>query len=98
MPVFAVQYSYTDDLAAREAQRPEYRAYLGGLADRGVVLASGPFAEGEPDGALIVVVADTKADVVDVVEADPFQRAGVVAGYAFTQWSPIIGRWADDLG
>lgn len=97
MPVFVVHYAYTDDTAARDEHRAEHRAYLGGLADEGVVLASGPLAPSEPDGALVVVRATNKPEVTEIVEADPFRRMGIVAGYTVTEWQPIIGSWAKQL-
>lgn len=97
MPVYALQYRYTSDLEARDRYRPDHRAYLVSMADQGVVLASGPFADDEPDGALIVVQADGKEAVHDLVAADPFRVQGVVADYTVTEWAPIIGRWADSL-
>lgn len=97
MPVFALHYAYTDDTAARDEHRAEHRAYLSGLADEGVVLASGPYAPGGPEGALIIVRAGSTEDVDALVASDPFRREGLVAGYTVTEWQPVIGRWAADL-
>jgi uncharacterized protein YciI len=98
MPVYALQYRYTDDVAARDEYRPDHRAYLGALAEHGMVLASGPFVDHQPDGALLVVQADSREVVDEIVAADPFRVQGVVADYTVTEWTPVIGRWAADLG
>jgi len=98
MPVFAVRYTYSDDLAAREQHRAEHRAYLGELADRGVVLASGPFAADEDAGALVLVRVAGREEAAALADADPFRVTGVITAYSVTGWEPIIGRWAADLG
>lgn len=98
MPVYALHYAYTEDTAARDTHRAEHRAYLRDLADRGVVVAAGAYAPGEPHGALIVVRAPDKDAVAELVAGDPFRREGVVAGYTVTEWTPVIGPWADAAG
>ena len=61
MTIFAVTYRYSDDVATRDALRTEHRDYLRGLADRGLLLVSGPFGADEAPGALLLFRADDKA-------------------------------------
>ncbi|MGH8965426.1 MAG: YciI family protein [Actinomycetes bacterium] len=91
MTVFAVSYRYTDDTATRDRLRPEHRAYLGGLADRGTLLLSGPYGAGEAPGALLLFRAGDKAEVASLLEKDPFAVAGVVADAEVIEWEPVLG-------
>jgi uncharacterized protein YciI len=44
----------------------------------------------------MVYHADSKAQVAEVIEEDPFHQAGFILSYSITEWSPIIGPWAAD--
>lgn len=93
MSLFAVQYTYTDDSAARDEHRADHRAFLTSLADEGAVLLSGPLAPGtgQDDAALIVVRADSPEAILERLSADPFQRHGIVAGVEIRGWNPVLG-------
>ena len=93
MTVFAVQYTYDDRTQRRDEVRPEHRAYLSGLLDAGSLLASGPWADGAP-GALLLLSADSAAEVEHLLDADPFVREGLVAGRTLREWTPVFGPWA----
>jgi len=97
MPIHAVTYVYADRAADLDALRPEHRAFLRGLHERGTLLASGPLPahEGALAGALLVLDGETPAAVAAVLDEDPFARAGLVAERAVRPWSPVIGDWAD---
>lgn len=93
MPVIAVEYSYaTATAAARDELRPDHRAWLAGLVAAGVVLSTGPYADGT--GALILVAA-ADADAASALFADdPFGRAGLVDAARFTEWTPVLGAFS----
>ena len=93
MTVFAVQYAYDHRSSRRDEVRPEHRAYLGGLVDQGTLLASGPWSDGDP-GALLLVSADSVADVDRLLDADPFVREGLVADRTVREWTPVFGPWS----
>ncbi|MBD5787341.1 hypothetical protein IF650_14290 [Cellulosimicrobium terreum] len=97
MPIHAVTYVYADRPADLDAVRPEHRAFLRGLHAQGTLLASGPLpaTQDAPGGALIVLDAESVAAAGDVLDADPFARAGLVAERTVRPWSPVIGDWAD---
>lgn len=61
MPVFAVTYEYDERAGARDAVRPDHRAFLRGLNDEGVLLASGPLSGAPGPGALLLLRADDEA-------------------------------------
>ena len=62
MAFFAVNYTY-DPAKDVEAVRPRHREFLRGLAERGVLRASGPFPGLEPQRALLIFEADSAEEV-----------------------------------
>jgi uncharacterized protein YciI len=71
-----------------------HRAYLRGLKERGVLVASGPMSP-RFGGLLLLWVADEDMKALDAVrDSDPFYQSGV-AQYELIGWNPVIGK--DDL-
>jgi uncharacterized protein YciI len=93
MPTYVVRYTYDERTDVRDAVRPEHRAYLGDLADQGVVLGSGPFTDGEPGALLVFRTADREA-LDTVLAADPFRREGLVRETDVRPWDIVIGPWS----
>src|SRR5690606_36925836 len=91
MTIYAVTYRYSDDVDTRDRVRPEHRRYLGGLADEGKLLLSGPYAPGEQAGALLLFRADDKDTVASYVADDPFTAAGVITSSEIVEWEPVLG-------
>ena len=91
MPIFAVTYRYSNDVATRDTLRTEHRDYLRRLAEQGLLLVSGPFGPTEPAGALLLFHTDDRARVDALVDKDPFTTSGVVAEVTTAEWEPVIG-------
>jgi uncharacterized protein YciI len=71
-----------------------HRAYLRGLKEKGVLIASGP-CNPRFGGILLLRVGDDDFAALDAVrDNDPFTQNGV-AQYELLGWMPVIGR--DDL-
>jgi uncharacterized protein YciI len=71
-----------------------HRAYLRGLKEKGVLIASGP-CNPRFGGILLLRVADDDFAALDAVrDNDPFTQNGV-AQYELLGWMPVIGK--DDL-
>lgn len=94
MSLFAVHYTYSDDAAGRDEHRPAHRAFLGGLADEGVVLASGPLAGPGQASALILLQHDSEEAVRELLREDPFAQQGLIESVDVRPWDVVIG----DLG
>ena len=92
MPVFCVEYTYSADTARRDEVRPAHRAFLRELSDAGVLLASGPFTEGDPGGLLIVRADDADA-AARILDPDPYAPAGVIAARRVRGWAQVFGPW-----
>lgn len=88
MARFAVELVYGPDREKRLAVRPEHREYVASLAEKGVVLLSGPYAD--DTGALIVYEAADEAAVKEIISADPY-TAGNVAEWTVREWNTLMG-------
>lgn len=89
MALFAVELVYGDDREARLAVRPKHREYLRGLAADGIVRVAGPWAD--DTGALIVYQVADQDELRDVLAADPYTAAQVVASTTIREWNPVTG-------
>lgn len=92
--IFALTYVYTDDSARIDEVRPAHRAFLRELHESGTLLASGPFADGGPAAALILLRGESADDLLTALEADPFFEAGLIAERSIRPWNVTVG----DLG
>ncbi|WP_422936133.1 YciI family protein [Sinomonas sp. P47F7] len=93
MTVFAVEYLYDASTAARRDEvRADHRGWLAGVADRGQLLASGPYDDGS--GALLLFKADDAEALQALLAEDPYSVAGLISGLTSTAWSPVSGPLA----
>ena len=68
-----------------------HRAYLRGLKEKGVVIASGPM-DPRSGGLVLLRVPDNDTKALDSVrDNDPFFQSGV-AQYELIGWAPGIGK------
>ena len=69
-----------------------HRAYLRGLKEQGLLLASGPFDPRSGGGLLLRVPDDDVQGTLDRIrDGDPFTRTGL-AQYELLPWAPVIGK------
>ncbi|WP_114853231.1 YciI family protein [Brachybacterium sp. YJGR34] len=88
--VFAVQYTYTDDVDRVATFRPEHRAHLAELHAEGTLLLSGPLSGGP--AALLVVRAESEEAALAALEGDPFLRERVIVDREAREWTVVIGE------
>ena len=68
-----------------------HRAYLTGLKDRGLLLASGPLSPRTGGVLLLRVPDDGAGEALDRIrDEDPYTRTGM-AQYELLPWSPNLG-------
>ncbi|WP_151084155.1 YciI family protein [Nocardioides cynanchi] len=84
--MFAVQLSFSDD-PARLDHRPAHRERLAELAADGRLLAAGPWSD--ESGALLVFLADDRAEVDAIIAADPYYAAPGVEVAGVHEWNPV---------
>ena len=93
MSYFVVQYTYTDDPAALDAERPHHRAYLSALLDDTLV-ASGPYVGSDLPGALLIFAADSASEIEELLDRDPLWTANLIAERSIEEWNPVLGSLA----
>ncbi|GAB3675439.1 YciI family protein [Saccharopolyspora tripterygii] len=91
MARFVVELVYGPDEDKRLEVRPEHREYSKGLAEKGVLLAGGPYTDGA--GAQIIYEVADEAELREVLSADPYAKAGVLASTTIRQWEIVTGAW-----
>lgn len=88
--IYAVEYHYVTDKDEEMAEvRPAHRAFNGALADRGELLAAGPYF-GTHD-ALIIVRAESPEGALALLDDDPFHLGGYIAERVPREYNPVIG-------
>ncbi len=94
MQYFAVHYTYVDDAELIARHRPDHRAFLSGLTDKGLI-AGGAYPDTTPPSALLVVRAESAEAVSDLLAGDPFRINDVLADVRIVRWTPVIGIFAE---
>lgn len=92
MALFAVTLEFTDDLDRRLEVRPRHRQYLATLLESGKLHESGPFTD--DSGALLIYDATDVAEVQELLSADPYTPAGIIAGATIKEWNMVMSRQA----
>jgi len=68
---------------------PAHREYMAQLYADGLLVAYGPFADGDGDGALFIFEASSLSDVAEIVAADPYEIGGVFASCRLCAWEVV---------
>lgn len=92
MKYFAVHYTYANEAKEIVELRPEHREFLGGLKDKGILVASGPYTDGH-GSALIIIRLEEPASIDDATELmnqDPFHIQKALAGRTIREWNPVL--------
>lgn len=93
MPIFAVEYTYTDATAqGRDQHRPAHREWLASLVASDTLLSSGPYPDGS--GALLLFQAADHGALLTLLAEDPFAIADVIDGVRATEWQPVMGAFS----
>ncbi|KAA2260072.1 hypothetical protein F0L68_20295 [Solihabitans fulvus] len=90
MAKFVVELVFGDNREERLAVRPRHREYLRELADRDVLLLAGPWADDA--GAMLVYEVADEAELREILAADPYTPAAVVAETRVREWQALTGR------
>ncbi len=74
----------------RMSVRPDHLAFLQSLGDR--LKASGPFLDenGQPNGSLVVIEADSKSEAEAIAADDPYAKAGLFKSVEIRAWNWIL--------
>ena len=91
MDYYAVSYVYRDRQEDLDRIRPAHRAFLGSLEQ---MVASGPLPGTTPSRALLILRGESATQLEDILDADPFHEAGLIAERTVEKWLPVIGVFA----
>jgi uncharacterized protein YciI len=89
MATFAVVWDYTDDAAVTEASRAAHGAYVKQLLDNGTLLEAGPWTDGS--GALLIFSVADRAELDELIAADPYSTGGVIVRSDVHEWKASLG-------
>lgn len=89
MKAFLVQTRYVPD--RYQEVRPRHREYLRKLAEDGVCLVAGPFADGS--GGVMLFQAEDAEALQKILDADPYHLEGALAERTVREFSPVLGSW-----
>ena len=88
MPLFVLEYRFSEAVAERLAVRPRHRAFLEELKSRGKLVAAGPWRD--DSGALLVYDVDDEAELERLLADYPYVSANVFGERTIREWQPII--------
>lgn len=91
--IFAVRFSYLDRPSQLDAERPPRLAWFRQLEAGGSLLASGQLLGSAAMSGMLVLEADDRATAEQILDADPYALAGLVAERTIEQWRPTVGTW-----
>jgi uncharacterized protein YciI len=92
MPIFAVTYLYTAPASQIDEIRPIHRAWLSGLLEKNILLASGPMVD-TPE-ALLIFRSETAEELAKLLDNDPFDIAGCIGSRTIQSWNPVFGPFS----
>jgi uncharacterized protein len=91
MPWYTADVTYTTDRDKLAEVRPAHRDYLRDLAEQGVVVAAGPWADDL--GGFVVYQVEDKAQLDKVLAEDPYTTEDVAAKRDVREWDIRMGAW-----
>ena len=84
MAYYAVEYVYNPSMTeTMDEVRPTHRAFLSALLEQLIEATTIP-------GALILINAESQADVERILNEDPFYVAEVIQARLIREWNPVI--------
>ncbi len=77
-------------LQTRLDARADHLAFLGSLGD--ALKAAGPFLgdDSKPNGSLVIISAEDKAEAEAIAARDPYAKAGLFASVEIKPWNWVL--------
>jgi uncharacterized protein len=89
--IYAVELHYLVSREQREPAHPAHAANLKALADRGALLLAGPLPD--DNAGLLVYEVEDRAELQQILDAEPYFAAGYVGEARVRRWEPRKGSW-----
>ncbi|GAA3884201.1 hypothetical protein GCM10022243_56200 [Saccharothrix violaceirubra] len=86
---FAVELTFRDARQVRRSIHLAHREYWRPLAEQGVLVGTGPWADGS--GVLLICQVPDEAAARDLVRGDPYVRSQSIAEVRIRQWHVLLG-------
>ncbi len=106
MAIYAIHYTYADDVTEMLTIRPQHREWLTsvpGLLVAGMyqgehdeVSEGEPTTQEPPNAALVVVSGESVAEVTATFDQDPYMLGGYILRRVVREWNPPLGPWVAD--
>ncbi len=77
-----------------QEQWPEHVDYVNAAVDDGFLIHAGPYGDGNPHRALLVVSADDESQVASRLDDDPWTTIGVLETKSIERWDVLVGDMA----
>lgn len=92
MNYYACHYTYADGDTDIARVRPDHRSFLGKLKDEGILVASGPYTDGNGSALIIIRLPENSTidDAYELMDQDPFRIEDVLAGRSIRLWNPVL--------
>jgi uncharacterized protein len=87
--IFVVKFQYNVSRAQRESEHAAHSDYLHRLAQSGALLLAGPLVDG--NGGLLIYNAENRVALQQILDDEPYVRAGFVADRRIEEWRPGKG-------
>ena len=92
MAIFTVEYKYDSTRATEmDELRPKHREFLGGLHEQGPVKLVGSWPAPNP-GAYAFIEAEDGQAALDLLNDDPFRKAGLIVERTVHPFNPVFGQ------
>ncbi len=96
MSLYIVLYDYDPELlGVKRDFHDAHRAFMHRLNSLGTVLSSGRTAAADERGSLTIMLARDAEEAKQILEDDPYAKAGIVKSMTVREWSPAVGTFAD---
>lgn len=95
MATWVVTYKHPDFEGWQQHLR-DHVIYLQGLLGSGVLRASGPVNHVPDREAILIISADTREALLEIIARDPFSIHGLIEDMTIREWDPLFGAFNAD--
>ncbi len=92
MALWIVTYKHPDFEGWQRCLR-DHVVYLQDLLASGVLRASGPINNVPDREAMLIIAAETREALMDIIAKDPFSREGLIDDMIVREWDPLFGAF-----
>jgi len=95
MKFYAVHFVHYDSEGWKDKLQ-SHLDYLKGLVEKGILRASGPLKGTPVRSGLLIFSAQSREEVIEAMNGDPFMTHGLVNEMTITEWDPVFGTFSSE--